>query len=153
MLEMIEWAEESWKELKTDQEVQPIEGHPLIGQVYETTKWYGKIIKEKLGIGVIFRNIRVLNIYKETDRAILVDAELFGGIGRCCGVCGRYLDNEISRATGIGPVCASKMGLPRPTMENAKEIVKLLEAKSKEAGLIEKVWIPKSQIEKINKMA
>lgn len=77
---------------------------------------------------------------------MLVDAEFFGGVARACAVCGRVLDNDISRASGIGPICAGKMGLPRPTRENANEILKQLEEKTKNMAPIERKWIPKSQM-------
>jgi hypothetical protein len=73
-------------------------------------------------------------------------SKLYGGVARCCGICGRDLDNEISKAAGIGPICATKFGFPRPTIETAAEINKMLEEKFRQAGTIEKKWIPKSQV-------
>lgn len=31
-----------------------------------------------------------------------------------CSICGRRLDNAISVQMGIGPICADKLGIPRP---------------------------------------
>lgn len=118
-------------------------------KVVEVTKWYSKIFKENNNTNFIFRNFKILNVYVETAKAIQVDLEFFGGVASCCGVCGRSLDNSVSIATGIGPICASKLGLPRPTMENAKDIIKQMEELSKNQGVFEKVWIPKSQIKKV----
>lgn len=137
------------EENATEEKEEFIEDHEMQGQVVECTKWYGKIIQEELKTEVIFRNLKIKKVYKETEKAIQVDAELFGGVARACGVCGRVLDNEISRACGIGPVCAEKIGFPRPTMENAREIVKMLEEKSKEAGELKKKWVPKSQFKNV----
>ena len=119
-----------------------------VSSFIEVKKWYAGIVKDELNLGFMFRNWRVKKIYRETQKAVLVDAEAFGGILTSCGVCGRKLDNKISKATGIGPICAEKIGLERPTMENAKEIVEELEKKVKALKPITKKWIPKSQISK-----
>ena len=116
------------------------------GKVLEVTKWYGEIVKTEFNLEVIFRNIKVTKVHRETSKAIEADFELFGGIARSCGICGRSLDNEISKASGIGPICAQKFGFPRPTLESAKEIQKMLEEKFKQSGTIERKWIPKSQV-------
>jgi hypothetical protein len=131
---------------KKSYETNADEPHKLDGKVLEVTKWYGNIVKEEFGLEVIFRNIRIKKVHRETAKAFEVDFELFGGIARCCGICGRQLDNEISKASGIGPVCATKLGFPRPTLESAKEIQKMLEEKFKQSGVIEKKWVPKSQV-------
>jgi hypothetical protein len=115
-------------------------------KVLEVSKWYAGVFKENNNTNYAFRNIEVINVYRETEKAIQVDAKFFGGIASSCGACGRELNNDISRATGIGPICAAKMGFPRPTMENAKDIVKKLEEASKAEGTFKGVWIPKSQI-------
>lgn len=115
-------------------------------EVVELKKWYARTLKESLGNEIIYRNIKITKKYAETSRAVLVDFEFFGGISVSCGCCGLPLDNEISKACGIGPVCATKIGLPRPTMENAKEILVKLNEKMKELKNVEKIWIPKSQI-------
>jgi hypothetical protein len=53
--------------------------------------------------------------------ADILERILAAGVGECsrrygreigsCGVCGRTLTNEASRAEGIGPVCAAKLGI------------------------------------------
>lgn len=123
--------------------------HEIDGVVFETTKWYGKIIKEELGLDFIFRNVKVKRVYRETDKAYQVDFELFGGVASCCGVCGRSLDNQISITAGIGPICATRMGLPRPTEKTAKKVLGMLKEKAKSLGVVEKKWIPKSQITRV----
>ena len=145
-LEMAIQIDKEEKEALPKEEKPASPPHELDGAVLECTKWYGKIIQGELNTPVIFRNIKITKIHAETARAYQADFELFGGIASSCGVCGRDLDNEISRACGIGPVCASKFGLPRPTMKNAREITKKLEELSKEAGAVFGKWIPKSQV-------
>ncbi len=131
---------------KAAQEKQAAAPHELDGKVLEVTKWYGRIVKDEFNLDVIFRNLKVVKVHRETDKAYQVDFQLFGGVARCCGICGRELDNEISKAAGIGPVCATKLGFPRPTIESAEKINKMIEEKFRQAGTIEKKWIPKSQI-------
>lgn len=126
-----------------------LESHELDGKVFEVKKWYAMKFKDDHNTQYAFRNFRILKVLKETQRAYMVDAEFFSGIASCCGVCGQQLNNDISRATGIGPICAGKIGLPRPTMAAAKEIVAELEKKSKAQGTFKGVWIPKSQIKNI----
>jgi hypothetical protein len=128
---------------------EPIE-HELTDKILEVSKWYAVKFKENNNSEYIFRNLKVLNVYIETRKAYLIDAEFYGGITSTCGCCGRELINEISRATGIGPVCATKIGLPRPKIETAQETVKLLHEKSKQQGIFKQVWIPKSQIKGIS---
>jgi hypothetical protein len=125
---------------------EPSAPHALDGAIMEVTKWYATVFKEKQNTQFAFRNLHVLKVHRETHAALLVDAEFFSGIASSCGCCGRQLDNDISRATGIGPVCAEKLGIKRPTMETAKEVVKHLESLSKAQGTFKQVWIPKSQI-------
>jgi hypothetical protein len=122
--------------------------HALDGVVLEMKAWYAKAFKENHNTAYAFRNLKVIKALRETEKAIQVDAEFFSGIACSCGVCGRELNNDISRATGIGPICAEKIGLPRPTMDKAKEIVAQLEALSKAQGIFKGVWIPKSQIKR-----
>jgi hypothetical protein len=119
------------------------------GKVIEVSKWYSKVFKQNNNSSYEFRNMKVLAVYRETDKAIQADVEYYGGIACRCGVCGRQLDNAISLATGIGPVCAEKIGLPRPSLENAQVIVEQLKALSKKQGIFKGVWIPKSQIKEV----
>lgn len=145
-LTQISQAIEESKEIKTVVKRPDIESHKLDGSVVEVKKWYANILKEKNNTQYAFRNLKILKVKQETPRAILADVEFFSGISSSCGCCGLALSNDISRATGIGPICATKIGLPRPTMETAKEIVKELESLSKAQGVFKDVWIPKSQI-------
>jgi len=134
------------KEIKAEAPVLP---HKLDGSVFEVSKWYANIFKENNNTSIAYRNLKILKVKGESAKAYLVDAEFFGGIASCCGVCGLSLSNDISRATGIGPICATKLGFPRPTMETAKEIVAQMENLSKAQGVFKDVWIPKSQIKTI----
>lgn len=138
------------KEVGQQEEVKPIQGHKLSNKVVEVSKWFSTKLKEQKNLKFAFRNLTILNIYKETPNAYLVDCEYFGGVGKSCGCCGRDLDNKISIATGIGPVCAERIGMPRvKTLEEAQIIIDEMSKMSKDVGVIKQVWIPKSQIRAI----
>jgi hypothetical protein len=123
-----------------------VPAHRLDGSIFEMSAWYARAFKENNNTAYAFRNLKISKVKRETAKAYQVDAEFFSGIASTCGVCGRELSNDVSRATGIGPICAQKIGLPRPTMESAKETVKLMEQMSKAQGIFTDVWVPKSQI-------
>lgn len=137
------------EEIGEEQKRKSLESHEHDGQIFEVSKWYAQRFKENNNTQYTFRNLEILKVHSETPRAYLVDAKFFSGIASSCGVCGRGLDNDTSRATGIGPICASKLGLPRPTMETAKLVVAELEKLSEAQGVFHQVWVPKSQIKSI----
>jgi hypothetical protein len=138
------------QDAKPKAEVAP---HELDGAVLEMSSWYAKQFKENQNTQYAFRNLKINKVIRETQKALQVDAEFFSGIASTCGVCGRELNNDISRATGIGPVCAAKIGLGRPTMAKAKEVVAELEKLSAAQGEFKEVWIPRSQIKNTIKKA
>lgn len=135
------------KVLAEEESAEP-KAHELDGSILEMSAWYARTFKESNNTAYSFRNFKVLRVLRETERALQIDMEFFAGIACTCGVCGRQLDNAISKATGIGPVCAEKIGLPRPTMETAKAIVAELENLSSKQGQFLGVWVPKSQIKR-----
>ena len=120
--------------------------HPLEGQIVEVKAWYARAFKQQHNTEFAYRNIKILKVHRETFKALQVDIEFFGGIATSCGCCGRPLDNAISKACGIGPICAVKIGLPRPTLESAKETLEALNKKAHSLGQFHSIWIPKSQI-------
>jgi len=140
--EAISLDKEEAEHAKKPEVQEDLEGEK-VNIVAELKPWYARIIKAELENDIIFRNIKITRIYRETDKAMYVDAVFYGGLSSCCGVCGRGLDNDISRACGIGPICAGRMGLARPTRKNAKEILKKLEVLANEMKPISKKWIPK----------
>ena len=142
-------AVQTLKEVAPVEKRPELESHELDGAVFEVKKWYAQQFKENNNTQYAFRNLKILKVKQESAKAYLVDAEFFSGIASSCGCCGLELNNDISRATGIGPICAKKIGLPRPTMATAKEIVKQLESLSTAQGVFKDVWIPKSQIKVI----
>lgn len=130
--------------------------HPWNGKQAELNKYAAKSVQEKVNemrsktVDYLYRNIRIVEVVRETAKAVQVKIEFFGGIARSCHVCGSALDTEISRSCGIGPVCARKMGLPRPNANNASIILAQIEEMAGEIGEIGPVWVPKSCIEILN---
>lgn len=81
-------------------------------------------------------------IDEETTKAIKIFARGFVEKSVKCCMCGRTLSNENSRLIGIGPVCASNLGVSYD-VDNLEDIERargLLEEKTYE------MWIPKSQV-------
>ena len=134
-------------------EMPSLQSHKLDGKVIEISKWLANKIKEEAKTSVAFRNLEVIKVHRETHKAILVDIKYYSGITCSCGICGRALDNPISKATGIGPVCAEKIGLSRPKLEQAEQTIKELEALCDKQGVISKVWVAKSMIKNIHEVA
>lgn len=138
------------------QDHKELESHPWDGKKAELTKYAARSVQEKLNeqidgeVTYLYRNVVITKVHKETAKAIHASVEFFAGIGRNCHVCGAKLDTEISRACGIGPVCARNMGLPRPNKNNASVVLAQIEKIAGGFGTVGPVWIPKSCVEIIN---
>lgn len=117
-----------------------------LGTKIEVKAWLARRLGRELNMEVFFRNLEVMEVCRETSKAYEVKVKFVSTIVTSCHVCGRELDTDVSRAVGIGPVCADKLGIPRPTLENAHETLKLIDAKCSEIGTLGPFWIPKSQI-------
>lgn len=121
-----------------------------VGETFEIKTWLAKRLQEDSGASFFFRNLRVTSVERETEKAYLLSVKFVSSIARSCHICGRALDDEISRATGIGPVCASKLGIDRPKLETADTTLKLIDTLCNDIGEIGPVWVPKSQIKRKN---
>lgn len=135
------------------EEKQPTDSHPWEGRRAELNKYASNSVLKEVNrnreepITYLYRNITINKVEAETAKAVRIRFEFYGGIGRNCHVCGAALDTEISRACGIGPTCAKKMGLPRPNANNASIILAQIEEIAGSFGEIGPVWVPKSCIE------
>jgi hypothetical protein len=142
-------AKSDWRKDLPKKEHKALESHDWDGRRAELNKWGARSVQEKANemgkeIGHLYRNIIIRKVESETKKAVLATIEFFGGIANNCHVCGQELTTEISRACGIGPVCASRMGMPRPTLTNAKETLRRIEEIVAGYGEIGPVWIPKA---------
>ncbi len=121
-----------------------------IGEQISITSGIARGIMEKNpGLKVCFRNLEIVHIERETTKAILVDVEFLSRIVTSCHICGQPLDTEVSKACGIGPTCAKKIGFNRPKATDAAEILKAVESFASQVGVIRGVWLPKSFITRI----
>lgn len=117
-----------------------------VGQAFEIKTWLAKALQKQLDMKFFLRNLEVVEVLSETPKAYMVKIQFVSKIACNCHVCGRPLDTEVSRAVGIGPVCAVKIGLIRPTLNDAQSTINELEALCRTIGTIGPVWVPKSQI-------
>lgn len=119
-----------------------------VGQKFEIKTWLAKRLQKETDKEFFFRNLEVIEVQKETEKAYLMSVRFVSSIACSCHVCGRALDNEVSRATGIGPVCADRLNIPRPTLANAQETLAQIDTLCKQIGTVGPFWVPKSQIKK-----
>lgn len=118
-----------------------------VGEQIEIKRGTANRLKREKILMMFFHNLEVVEVLDETPRGYKLNVRFVSSVCTNCHNCGLPLDTDISRACGIGPVCAKKnFGVKRPTVENAQEVLKLLDKYCLEVGVVEKVWIPKSQI-------
>ena len=107
--------------------------------------WLASQLRQTLGASHAFCRIDVIQVLRETRKAFQIKGYFNTDVAATCYSCGRVLDTEVSRASGIGPVCAQKHGVPRVSMNDAPSIIEFMNALAKRTGKFE-TWIPKSQI-------
>lgn len=115
-------------------------------QRIEIKAWIARRLQADLNLSFFFRNLEVAEILSESHKAYHVKVKFVSQIVTSCHICDKELDTDISRATGIGPVCAKKMGLPRPSLETADQTLRSIDALCAQIGVVGPIWIPKSQI-------
>ena len=93
-----------------------------------------------------WRKLIIEEVIDEKEKSLNIKISFSANVGKYCHICGSVLDNEVSRAAGIGPTCAKKVGVQRPNKENTKVILKELEEVAKKLGVIGPVWISKRSI-------
>lgn len=98
---------------------------------------------EELKLDAFFRNLEVIKVEGETAKAIQVVVKFKSDIATSCHICGRGLDCDVSRATGIGPVCAKKLGFVRPTLKDAPKMLEAIDKYAERVGEIGPIWLPK----------
>jgi len=116
------------------------------GDQIEVKHFIAERISQDAKAPVAFRNFEVVEMLRESAKAIQVRVRMASKIASSCHLCGQPLDTEISRASGVGPVCAEKLGFKRPKLADAADILAKLDKMAQDIGVIGPVWIPKSQI-------
>ena len=117
----------------------------VAGTQLKISRSIAKQIAADQGYSYPFMNVEVVKTHRETSKAVFVTIKFSAQIGCSCGICGRPLDTEVSRATGIGPVCADKIGLSRYSVDEAKQVLVEISEKLNLMGEV-KIWLPRSKI-------
>lgn len=116
-----------------------------VGEIIEIESWQARSIKKRSLKNFVCRNLRIIKIKKETDGAMLLEVENVAMISNSCMMCGRNLDTEVSRATGIGPLCAKKAGVKRYSLAQADGVLNELDEIARSEGPFE-CWVSKRAI-------
>lgn len=119
------------------------------GDVLEIKAWIARRLQADNNMQYFFRNLEVTEVKNETAKAFQVNVKFVSRIITSCHICGRELDTDVSRATGIGPVCADKLGIARPTLETAHQTLEAIDVLCKNLGTIGPIWLPKSQVKTV----
>lgn len=118
------------------------------GTVLQLKKFFATKLQQEIGMSHLFVNVEIVETIRETAKAIQATIRFSARYSTTCSCCGRVLDNQVSRATGIGPICADKMGISQYSLENAQAVLKELESKLQQLGQ-KTVWIPRSGIKQV----
>ena len=84
-----------------------------------TSVYVGKVFNGAVQLISIYNRDRMLAEICETVENPQVAAVKFGHQTGQCSICGRRLDNKISIALGIGPICNEKFGWTLPEEDDA----------------------------------
>jgi len=118
-----------------------------VGERIEIKRKTANFLKRKLKMNVFFSNLEIVKVIDENNYGYRVDVRFVSGVCTHCHCCGKDLDVDVSKASGIGPVCAKKyFGVKRPTVEMAQKILELLDRYCLQVGVIQDVWIRKENI-------
>lgn len=117
------------------------------GDVMTIRKHFANKKAKELGYKVFFRTVIIEEVLAETPRAIQVKVSFSSKLSTYCHCCGLNLDTEVSKATGVGAVCAKKyLGIKRVTLADAPMVLARIEEETKALGITPAIWIPKSQM-------
>jgi len=116
------------------------------GEILGIKAWLAREVAKELGLEVAFRNIEIVELHRETAKAIQCTFKYVSRIANRCHICGLELDTEVSRACGIGPTCAKRLGFKRATLADARNILAKVEEIANSIGVKGPRWLPKSQV-------
>lgn len=139
---------------RTIKKSQPKQFSLKSGDKITIKKWLAHNLKDQINItkdptkNYFFRNLIIEEVLHESEKAYLVRVRFDSDIRNCCHICGRDLDNPVSMATGVGPICAEQLGIKRYSLEDAPKVLEEIEKICKAVGIIGPIWLPKSQLEK-----
>ena len=113
------------------------------GDYVVVNKFMASKIGEATGLLRPHYGLEILAVHHETEKAWLVDAKLSAKKTCYCAICGIELTNPTSRARGIGPICAEKVGVGYSETSVAELEDKLVDYK------VQKVWIAKKCVKEL----
>jgi hypothetical protein len=127
----------------------------LVGDTIKIGRKIALGIKEEYGLEFHPILIDVTAVTGMTDRALRIKGKLTKENGGICRCCAKTLTDDISKVTGIGPICSKYVGVPHPrNLYDTNEIEtykKNMSEKIDSIGEFE-FWIPKKAIVKWNGM-
>lgn len=100
-------------------------------------------MRHKYKMSFFFRRLDIIKVHRATYNTIEVSYRFHGDLSKDCNMCGHGLKLEISRATGIGPVCAKYLGVPRKNLDDAKKTLEMLEKIVDQFGIKRDVFFVK----------
>jgi len=110
------------------------------------TKWYARALQRDQKLEFAPFTLTITEIHQESAKAVKATVKMTAGEVSVCRCCGAALKDEKSQATGLGPVCAKKLGVKYIThMADISRFKTDLQKRIEEIGAFE-VWIPRSQV-------
>lgn len=114
------------------------------GTVLEIRLKLAKKIAKAMEYGVQHRNLEIIETLEERGQYVRAKVRYSSRFGCRCVKCGAPLDDDISRATGVGPVCAKHYGIPRKSKLETTVILHLIEANLPKKEI--EIWIHESMV-------
>ena len=109
-------------------------------------KWFARTMQRDQQLQFAPFTLTITEIHSESAKAVQATVKMTAGEVNVCRCCGASLTDEKSQATGLGPVCAKKLGVKYVT--NLADVARFkvdLQKRIDEIGSF-KVWIPRSQV-------
>ena len=123
----------------------------LVGDTIKIGRKIALGIKEEYGLEFHPILIDVTAVTAITDKALRLKGKLTKENGGVCRCCGKTLTDDVSKVTGIGPVCSKYVGVAHP--RSAYDTVEIENYKQEMSQKIDEIgefefWIPKKSIVK-----
>ena len=119
---------------------------PLVGDTIKIGRKIALEIKKSYDLDFHPILVDVTKLVKSSNRALLIRAKLTKENGGICRCCGKTLTDEMSRMTGLGPVCSKYVGVEHPSTKADLPLYRQqISDKIDEVGEFE-FWIPKRGI-------
>ena len=118
----------------------------LVGNTIKLGRNIARDIKEEYNLEFHPILVDVTQVLMMSNKALKLKAKLTKENGGICRCCGKTLTDEMSRMTGLGPVCSKYVGVEHPTTKADLPLYRQqISDKIDEVGEFE-FWIPKRGI-------